>query len=86
MTIRYTNTFKKQYKKLPSKIQTQFDNRLKLFIKDQTDSRLRVHPLKGRYAGYWSMSVSGDFRALFRRDGDEIIIFGLIGTHSELYG
>ena len=86
MIIRYHPKFKKQYKKLPPKIQTQFDERLKLFKANPADARLKVHPMKGKYAGYWSMNVSGDFRALFYRDGDEIIIFGLIGTHSELYG
>jgi addiction module RelE/StbE family toxin len=86
MVIRYTKTFKNQYKKLPTKIQDQFGDRLKLFLVDPTDSRLRIHPLKGKYVGYWSMNISGDFRTLFRRDGEEIIIFGLIGTHSELYG
>lgn len=86
MVVRYTDKFKKQYKKLAPKIQNQFNGRLKLFIKDRSDSQLRVHPLKGKYAGYWSMNVSGDFRALFRREGDEVVIFGLIGTHSELYG
>lgn len=86
MTLKYTATFKKQYKKLPPKFQKQFDERLRLFTTDPTDSRLRVHPLRGNYSGYWSMDVNGDLRALYRKDGDEIIIFGVIGTHSQLYG
>ncbi len=86
MIIRYHPEFKKQYKKLPAKIQRQFVGRLRIFKADPADARLRIHPLKGKYAGYWTMNVSGDFRALFYRDGDDIIIFGLIGTHSELYG
>lgn len=86
MTIRYLPKFKKQYKKLPAKMQSQFDERLLLFIDDRTDPRLRVHPLRGEFAGYWSMSVSGDLRALYRVESDEIVIFALIGTHSELYG
>lgn len=86
MIIKSTSTFKKQYKKLPSKFQQQFDSRLRLFVSDPTDPRLRNHPLKGAYGGYWSLDVNGDLRALYRRDGDEIIIFGLIGTHSQLYG
>lgn len=86
MIIRFTSKFQKQYKKLPLNIQKQFDSRLVLFIKEPTNPQLKVHPLKGSYTGYWSMNVSGDFRALFRKEGNEIIIFGLIGTHSELYG
>lgn len=86
MTIQYLPKFKKQYQKLSPKLQQQFDDRLQLFLIDATDPRLRVHPLKGTYAGYWSLNVSGDLRALYLAQGDSIIIFALIGTHSELYG
>lgn len=86
MIIRYENRFKKQYKKLPRKVQVQFSERLKLFSTNPTNAMLRIHPLKGQYVGYWSMNVSGDFRALYRMDGDEVVLFALIGTHSQLYG
>ena len=86
MILQYTPRFKKQYKKLPSKFQQQFDERLQLFIADPTNPALRVHPLKGSYSGYWSMNVSGYLRAIYLNKGDELIIFALIGTHSQLYG
>jgi addiction module RelE/StbE family toxin len=86
MTIQYLPKFKKQYQKLLLKLQLQFDERLRLFLVDPTAPQLRVHPLRGNYAGYWSMNVNGDLRALYRKNGDDIIIFALIGTHSELYG
>jgi addiction module RelE/StbE family toxin len=86
MIIQYAPKFKKQYKKLPKKFQKQFGEKLHLFLEDQTDPRLRVHPLKGSYAGYWSMNVNGDLRVLYLKRREEIIIFALIGTHSQLYG
>lgn len=86
MIIQYTPKFKKQYKKLPKKFQIQFDERLRLFFLDPTNPKLRVHPLKGSFSGYWSMNISGDLRALYLKKGDELIIFALIGTHSQLYG
>jgi mRNA interferase RelE/StbE len=86
MIIQYTPKFKKQYKKLSSNLRNQFDERLKLFVEDPTDPVLRTHPLKGSYSGYWSMNISGDLRALYLRKGDELVIFALIGTHSQLYG
>lgn len=86
MTIRYLPKFKKQYKKLPNKLQMQFDERVRLFVVDPTLPMLKVHPLKGKYKGYWSMSVSGDIRALYIMEGDTIIIFALIGSRSQLYG
>lgn len=31
---------------------------------------LRLHPLKGRYAGFWAVDVDENFRVVFRiRDG-----------------
>ena len=86
MTIQYMPKFKKQYKKLPVKFQNQFDERVKLFVVDSTNPKLRVHPLKGKFAGHWSMDVTGDIRALYLKRGEELIIFALIGTHSQLYG
>lgn len=86
MRIRYHAKFKKQYKKLPVQLQRQFDDRLRLFMNSPIDPALRIHPLKGRYAGYWSMDVTGDLRALYYIENGEVFVFALIGTHSQLYG
>lgn len=86
MKFQYTSKFKKQYKKLPPKIQKQFDDRLRLFVMEPKNPVLRTHPLKGLYQGYWSINLNGDFRAIYLQKGEEIIIFALIGTHSQLYG
>lgn len=86
MELHFTNRFKKQFKKIPNSVQISFEERIDLFLTDPTNQVLRVHPLKGKYAGYWSLNITGDIRALYRKDGDEIIIFALIGTHSSLYG
>ena len=86
MTVQYTPKFKKQYKLLPQKFKLQFDERLELFLTNPTHPRLRNHPLQGLFAGYWSINISGDLRALYLKRGEEIIIFALIGTHSQLYG
>lgn len=86
MTFQYLPRFKKQYRKLSLTVREQFANRLKLFIEDPTHPQLRIHPLKGKYAGYWSMNINGDVRAIYCQPEDTLIIFALIGTHSELYG
>ena len=86
MQIIFQSTFTKQYEKFPRKIRDQFDERLLLWLDNPEDSRLRIHSLKGKYVGYWSMNVNGDVRALYRHEGEYIIIFAVIGTHSELYG
>ena len=86
MTVRFLPRFQKQYLKLPPKIQSQFQQRLALFLIDSTSLQLRVHPLKGRFVGYWSLNVTGDFRALFYYEDRIAVVFALIGTHSQLYG
>lgn len=85
MTIRYSKSFKKHLKLLAPKIQAQTDARLRLFAADPTNPLLRQHPLKGKLKGYFSINISGDMRAVFKRDGDAAT-FVLIGTHSQLCG
>ena len=81
-----TKNFQKQYRKLPPKIKKRFKERLRLFLLDPTKPQLRVHPLSGKYKGYWSLNISGDIRALFRWENEDTALFTFIGTHTELYG
>jgi proteic killer suppression protein len=41
----------------------------------------RLHPLKGRMAGYWSVTVSGNWRIAFRFEGGHAIDVDLIDYH-----
>jgi len=59
MIIQYIPRFKKQYKKLTTKIQKQFDERIILFLEDPSNPILRTHPLKGSFNGYWSINING---------------------------
>lgn len=86
MEVIFHRTFRQQYKKVPVKVREHFCGRLELWLETPTHPSLRVHALKGKYAGYWSMNVTGDVRALYREEGDTIVIFAFIGTHSQLYG
>jgi len=85
MVIETTKAFDKQYAKLNVKVKTSFKRRLELFKANPFDISLRNHSLKGKYLGYRSIDVTGDVRALYTTQGDTIIIFGFIGTHSQLY-
>lgn len=86
MKIGYLPKFKKQFGILTPKLQQQFEDRVVMFLADPTMLQLHNHPLKGTYAGYWSININGDLRALYYIEDDEIIIIALIGTHSQLYG
>jgi len=42
-------------------------------IEDMRAPGLRLHPLKGDRKGFWSVSVSGNWRVIFRfQDGDAL--------------
>ena len=84
--IQFTKDFTKQFKKLKITQQTRFYERLDLFKNNPNDRLLRDHALKGKYISYRSIDVQGDLRALYYIQNDKIIIFALIGTHSQLYG
>ena len=41
----------------------------------------RLHPLKGRLAGLWSVSISGNWRIVFRFDGNDAHDVDLVDYH-----
>ncbi len=85
MIIVFHRDFKKSYKKLPPKIITKFDERLRLFAKDEFNPVLNNHALKGGYLGYRSINITGDVRAIFLRDAKTALLVA-IDSHSNLYG
>ncbi len=84
-SIDFTKSFSKQFKVLRPKQKERFYERLELFRRNPHDKALRDHALKGKYNRYRSIDIEGDLRALYYVKGDTIVIFGFIGTHSQLY-
>ncbi|MGC2854368.1 type II toxin-antitoxin system RelE/ParE family toxin [Novispirillum sp. DQ9] len=41
----------------------------------------RLHPLKGGLAGFWAVSVSGNWRVIFRFDGAHACDVDLVDYH-----
>lgn len=86
MKIRYSRKFVKQLARQPEKIDRAFMLRIELFQEDMHNPLLRNHPLKGKLAGYYSINITGDIRALYEIIDDEIYLYQMIGSHSQLYG
>lgn len=42
---------------------------------------LRLHSLKGQYLGFWAVSVSGNWRLIFRFEADEPTDVDLVDYH-----
>ena len=85
MTIVFHRDFKKKYHKLSPKIIERLDDRLRLFSKDEFNPLLNNHALEGKWFGYRSINVTGDIRAIFKRDSGSAF-FVAIDKHSNLYG
>lgn len=42
---------------------------------------LRLHPLKGELAGFWSVTIRANWRIIFRFDGHDVADVDLIDYH-----
>lgn len=83
--MKFSRKFKKQYEKAPKNIQTSFQKKLVLFQKNKFQPMLNNHALTGELKGLRSINVTGDWRAVFKEDATNGVIFELLGTHSQLY-
>lgn len=82
--IKLTNRFQKEFQKADRKIKAACIQRLEIFRQDPFHPLLKNHALRGRYQGYRSINVTGDWRALYT-ESQNIIWFEGLGTHSQLY-
>jgi len=85
MQVSYSKNFLKQYAKLHPKTRLKTDRRLLLWQSNPLHPSLHNHALKGKYKGYRSIDITGDVRALYLTNDEEVIFDG-VGTHSQLYG
>ncbi len=85
MVVNYTKDFIKDSKRLTIRQKEKLKQRLKLFGADPFHPTLNNHSLQGRYQECRSINVTGDLRAIYKENGENII-FITIDSHSNLYG
>lgn len=85
MKLIYHKHFIKAYRKLPEKIKLHTKERLKLFEMEPFYVLLNNHELEGKYKGYRSININGDYRAIYVLFSDNVAHFVKLGTHSDLY-
>ena len=85
MRVDFHRSFDKHFRTLPQNVRERFKARLVLFAEDRTNPLLNNHRLKGKYAGYRSINVTGDIRAIFIEHSATHVEFVEIGPHSKLY-
>ena len=83
--IEFSVFFNKQLTASTREIRVAFLETLQLFRDDPDHPSLRNHALKDKYAGFRSIDVTDDWRALYRKERERII-FVELGTHDQLYG
>jgi mRNA-degrading endonuclease YafQ of YafQ-DinJ toxin-antitoxin module len=84
LSVEYTSEFIRIWKKLPSATQSEVKECIELFKDPINHSRLQVHPLKGKYKGWWSFSVDFSTRIIFMyapKDKSTVYL-AKIGDHS----
>ncbi len=83
--IEYSINFCKDLKRLPLKIKNKLIKVEKIFQENPLHPSLRLHKLHGRLRDFWSISITRDYRIIFQRVDDGVIVFFSIGKH-DIYG
>jgi addiction module RelE/StbE family toxin len=86
MRIGSSKKFDKMFKKAPEIVKKKFVERVMLLISNKNEPTLRRHKLSGKYQNYFSIDVTGDWRAIYTElENGDLLFFILFGTHSQLY-
>lgn len=80
--IHFNEEFKNQFKNLSKNIQKKACKCEILFRKNPFHPSLRLHKLKGKLDGLWSISIDMKYRIIFKSMPDGVILFISIGLHS----
>ena len=80
--IFYDVEFARQFQLLPKSIQKIAVKKEKIFRINAFHPSLRLHKLKGKFQDIWSISITLQYRILFKVMGDDAILFISIGTHA----
>ncbi len=85
MEYQLHKNFIKSYRKFSNKLQKAVKEKLILFCSNPFLKDLNNHSLTGKYQGYRSINITGDYRAIYKEKTENYVIFVLLGTHSQLY-
>ena len=78
--------FKRQFQKLPPKLQDRVQERLTMYIIDESNPLFNDHKLEHPYEGYRSINITSDYRLVYKRIDKNTYYLRAVGTHHQLYG
>ncbi|PIZ74499.1 type II toxin-antitoxin system mRNA interferase toxin, RelE/StbE family [Candidatus Peregrinibacteria bacterium CG_4_10_14_0_2_um_filter_41_8] len=81
-SIYYNSDFERQFVKLPKNIQQKAVKSEVLFRANPFHPSLRLHKLKGKLVGLWSISIDRKYRIIFRPQQNGDMLFISIGLHA----
>ncbi len=84
ISILYTPTFVRKYKKLDLHLKTEVVEKIELFRDAKNHARLKVHKLKGIENTY-SFSVNYKIRIIFEYNNKTTVNLLSVGSHDSLY-
>jgi addiction module RelE/StbE family toxin len=80
--IHYNEQFEQQFLALPKSIQKKACKKETLFRENPFHPSLRLHKLKGKLDGLWSISIDMKYRIIFKPLEGGVILFISAGMHS----
>lgn len=83
MQVTRSSRFKRSFKKLPPRIQNDFDSKIRRFFRNPFDPSLRTHKLHGNLGSYYAFYLRDGYRVLFDFEDDNNILLVNIGSHDE---
>ncbi len=86
--IEFSSRFNKDIKAAPLAINAALREALDIFYDDTESIILRNHTLNKlgkRFHGLWSINVTDDYRAIYRKE-EKRVVFIMLRTHQQLYG
>ncbi|MBU1151757.1 type II toxin-antitoxin system RelE/ParE family toxin [Patescibacteria group bacterium] len=80
--IHYNKEFEQQFIALPKAIQKKACKCEELFRENPFHPSLRLHKLKGKLDGFWSISIDMKYRIIWKPLADGVILIVSIGLHA----
>ena len=81
MQVEFTAPFLRQLRKLDPDLQEEVADKVELFEQNPDYPALKVHKLKGRLKGRWSLSVNYKTRTVFQYLEKEKVVLLAVGIH-----
>lgn len=80
--IHYNREFGTQFAALPALIQKKACKMERLFRANPFHPSLRLHKLKGKLEGLWSLSIDRKYRIIFKPLENGVLLFVSVGMHA----